>query len=91
MTISTRLSATVPLVVLAALARDQSSPAIWIAWFVGLGVLLAMEVRGGTLRKHAWFDHPSAGTAPMGLTRTIVAIVTLVFFVLLFMPTPISM
>jgi membrane-associated protease RseP (regulator of RpoE activity) len=91
MTISTRLSATAPLVVLAALARDQSSPAIWIPWFIGLGVLLAMEVRGGTLRKHAWFDHPPAGTAPMGLARTIIAVVTLVFFVLLFMPTPISM
>jgi membrane-associated protease RseP (regulator of RpoE activity) len=91
MTIQTRILATVPLVLLAGIGRDQSSPTLWVAWFVGLGVLLAMEVRGGTLRKHALFDHPPTNAEPMGLARTIVAVVTLVFFALLFMPTPISM
>ena len=55
------------------------------------GILIAMEVRGGTLRKHELFVHPPTGPEPMGLARVIVAIVTLLFFALLFMPTPISM
>ena len=50
-----------------------------------------MEVRGGTLRKHTLFDHPATGSEPLRLGRVIVAIVTLLFFALLFMPTPISM
>jgi membrane-associated protease RseP (regulator of RpoE activity) len=91
MTISTRIMATLPLVVLAAVGRDQASPTLWIAWFLGLGVLLAMEVRGGTLRKHALFDHPPTNSLPLGTTRVVVAIVTLIFFALLFMPTPITM
>jgi len=90
-TIGTRVAATVPLLVLAAWGRDHSSVGLWIAWFVGLGVLLAMEVRGGSLRSHDTFDHPSAGTAPLGATRAVIAVVTLLLFVLLFMPTPISM
>jgi hypothetical protein len=77
--------------VFAGLARDQSTPTIWLAWFVGLGVLIAMEVRGGALRKHALFDHPPAGAAPLGAPRMIVGLVTLALFALLFMPTPISM
>jgi|HubBroStandDraft_2_1064218.scaffolds.fasta_scaffold114731_2 membrane-associated protease RseP (regulator of RpoE activity) len=91
LSIGTRVMATAPLLALAAYGRDHSSPMLWVAWFVGLGVLIAMEVRGGTLRKHELFDHPPAGTAPMGMARVIVAIVTLLFFALLFMPTPISM
>jgi len=91
LSISTRIMALVPLVFLAAYGRDHASPTLWVAWFVGLGILLAMEVRGGTLRKHALFDHPTTGSEPMGVTRVVVAIVTLLFFALLFMPTPISM
>jgi len=48
-------------------------------------------VRGGTLRTHKTFDHPSAGTAPLGAPRAVLAVVTLLLFALLFMPTPISM
>jgi membrane-associated protease RseP (regulator of RpoE activity) len=91
MTIGTRAMATIPLVVLAAWGREETSPMFWVAWFVGLAILLAMEVRGGTLRKHTLFDHPPTGPEPLGRARSIVAIVTLLFFVLLFMPTPISM
>jgi membrane-associated protease RseP (regulator of RpoE activity) len=86
-----RVLATVLLAVFAGVGRDRASPGIWLAWFVGLGVLLAMEARGGTLRAHSMFDHPPAGTAPVGFTRTVVGWVTLVLFALLFMPTPISM
>jgi membrane-associated protease RseP (regulator of RpoE activity) len=91
MTIKTRILATLPLVFLAGIGRDQSSPTLWIAWFLGLGVLLAMEVRGGSLRKHALFVHPPTNDEPLGLTRAVIAVVTLLFFALLFMPTPISM
>jgi Zn-dependent protease len=91
MTIATRAMATIPLVMLAAWGRERTSPTFWVAWFVGLGILLVMEVRGGTLRKHTLFDHPPTGPEPLGRARSIVAIVTLLFFVLLFMPTPISM
>ncbi len=88
-TIGTRVVATLLLLVVAGLGRDHSSFGLWIAWFIGLGVLLAMEVRGGTLRSHQTFDHPSAGTAPLGTTRIVIAVATLVLFALLFMPAPI--
>jgi membrane-associated protease RseP (regulator of RpoE activity) len=91
LSIGTRAVATIPLVALAAWGREESSPTLWVAWFVGLGILLAMEVRGGTLRKHTLFDHPPTGPEPLGRARSIVAIMTLVFFALLFMPTPMSM
>jgi membrane-associated protease RseP (regulator of RpoE activity) len=91
LSISTRIMAVVPLMFLAAWGRDQASPTLWVAWFAGLGILLAMEVKGGTLRKHALFDHPATGTEPLRLGRVILAIVTLLFFALLFMPTPFSM
>jgi membrane-associated protease RseP (regulator of RpoE activity) len=91
LSITTRILALVPLLGLAAWGRDHSSPTLWVAWFVGLGILLSMEVKGGTLRKHALFDHPATGSEPLRLGRVILAIVTLLFFALLFMPTPISM
>jgi membrane-associated protease RseP (regulator of RpoE activity) len=92
-TLSTRnrIIATVALVALAAFGREHASPLLWGAWFVGLAVLLAMEVKGGVLRKHTLLDHPATGAEPLGRGRAIVAIVTLLFFVLLFMPTPIAM
>lgn len=89
--IRTRLVATLGLAFLASFGREHSSAFVWIAWFVGLAVLLAMEARGGALRPHSLVDHPSTGAAPLTGVRMIIAIVTLVFFVLLFMPTPMSM
>ena len=91
LSIANRVLATLPLLALAAYGRDHSSPVLWVTWFVGLGILIAMEIRGGTLRKHELFDHPPTGIEPMGTGRVVVAIVTLLFFALLFMPTPISM
>jgi membrane-associated protease RseP (regulator of RpoE activity) len=87
-----RLFALVGLVALAAWgeAKNGETP-FWLAWFVGLGLLLAMEVRGGSLRKSTLFDHPPTGPEPLGSGRGVIAIVTLLFFVLLFMPTPILM
>jgi hypothetical protein len=91
LTIPRRAVATLLLALFAGIGREKSTPGIWIAWFIGLATLIAMEIRGGALRKHSLFDHPPAGTAPLGAARTIIAVVTLALFALLFMPTPISM
>jgi membrane-associated protease RseP (regulator of RpoE activity) len=89
--IRTRIGATVALAIFAGLGRDHPQPIIWISWFAGLALLIAMETQGGVLKKHTYFDHPPAGHEPLGTVRVIIAVVTLAFFVLLFMPTPIEM
>ncbi len=91
LTIGARVSATVGLAVLASMAHDNRSPFLPIAFFVGLALLLAMEIKGGVLRRHDLLDHPATGAAPLDRVRAVVAVVTLVFFVLLFMPEPFSM
>jgi Zn-dependent protease len=91
LTTRTRISATAGLVVLAAFARASAS---WLsvgAFFVGLGILVAMEVKGGVLRKHDLLDHPPTGNEPLDGKRKAIAIATLVVFALLFMPEPFSM
>jgi membrane-associated protease RseP (regulator of RpoE activity) len=88
----TRGFATLGLAVLAGVFQDRSSPIVWMAWFLGLGVLLAMERRWGALRPTSTvLDHPPTGAQPLGPGRAVLAIVTLAFFVLLFMPTPIGL
>lgn len=62
----------------------------WIGWFLALGMFIALDVRGGMFKKHHLLDHPATGGEPLNLTRTIVAIMTLAWFVLLFMPAPIT-
>jgi membrane-associated protease RseP (regulator of RpoE activity) len=89
--IRTRAVATLGLLLLAGFGRERSSLLLWAGWFVGLGILLAMEARFGVLRPHTLLDHPPTGAAPLGPSRKAIAIVTLLFFVLLFMPTPISL
>ena len=74
---------------LAGLFHDRTAPLPWIAWFVGLGVLLAMEVRWGALRRESTLlDHPPTGAQPLRPGARPIAVLTLAFFVLLFMPTP---
>lgn len=88
----TRGFATLGLAVLAGVFEDKSSPVLWGAWFLGLGVLLAMEARWGVLRPTTTLlDHPPTGDQPLGRGRKVLAIVTLAFFALLFMPTPIGL
>jgi Zn-dependent protease len=87
----TRALATIGLALLASFGREHSSVLLWIGWFGGLALLLAMEARFGVLRAHSLLDHPPTGAAPLGRGRAILAVVTLAFFVLLFMPTPISL
>ena len=89
----TRGFATLGLAVLAGrasgpeLARSSGSPGS-----SGLGVLLAMEARWGALRASSTLlDHPPTGAQPLGAGRALLAIITLAFFVLLFMPTPIGL
>ena len=91
LSVRTRIVATIALALFAGIAREHPLPTVWITWFAGLGLLLAMEVQGGVLRKHTLFDHPPTGSAPLDPVRTAVAVLTLAFFVLLFMPTPIQM
>ena len=91
LTIRQRLAATIGLVVVASIARDHRSMLLPLTFFAGLGLLVAMEVRGGVLKKHDLLDHPPTSSAPLDGGRRAVAILTLVIFVLLFMPEPFSM
>ncbi len=87
----TRIVVTVLLAAVAWGGREHTYPTLWAAWFVGLTVLLIMEVRGGTLRRHSLFDHPDVGTASLGVVRAAIAVVALVLFAGLFMPAPITL
>jgi len=87
----TRIAAAVMLSMLAAEGRERTEPGLWAAWFVGLTVLLVMEIRGGTLREHSLFDHPDVGKDDLGVVRTVVGFVALAFFPALFMPAPFSL
>ncbi|AKU96928.1 hypothetical protein AKJ09_03592 [Labilithrix luteola] len=89
-TIRTRALSVVGLLAVSVVARDHHSPLYVLAFFAGLGLLLTMEAKGGVLAKHDLLDHPSTGSAPLDKPRMLVAIVTLLFFVLLFMPEPFS-
>lgn len=87
----TRIFAVIGLIALASFGREHSKPFIWIAWFVGLALLLAIEVRGGALRPHTLLDHPPTGDEPLDTKRKVIAVITLACFIALFMPTPMSM
>ena len=89
--IRTRALATLSLAVLASIGQDKSTPLVWGAWFVGLGLLLAMEAKSGVLRSHSLLDHPPTSIEPLDRVRQAIAVVTLAFFALLFMPTPFAL
>ena len=94
LSIPTRLFATFGLGLIAALGQDVTgtkATLLWLAWFAGLGLLLAMEIRWGALRPHSLFEHPTTARPRLGWGRSIVAAVTLAMFVLLFMPTPLPL
>ncbi len=71
-------------------SEKASAPIFWLGWFLALGMFIALDVRGGMFKKHTLLDHPATGGEPLNLTRTIIAIITLAWFVLLFMPAPIT-
>ena len=75
----------------ASLLREAST-GTWLLWLVGLAITIAIDVTFGVFRADSnLFDHPPAGDQPLGVARRGVAIVTLLFFVLLFMPRPIGL
>jgi Peptidase family M50 len=88
----TRGFATLGLALLAGMLQEKSSLTPWVAWFLGLGVLLTMEARWGALRASSTLlDHPPTGEKRLGRGRAVLAIITLALFGLLFMPTPIGL
>jgi membrane-associated protease RseP (regulator of RpoE activity) len=92
LSLRTRGFATLGLALLAGAFHDKGSPVLWSTWFLGLGVLLAMEIRWGALRATSTvLDHPPTGAQPLRFGRAAIAVVTLVFFALLFMPIPIGL
>ncbi len=88
LTVRTRIVITVGLVVLASLGREHPSRLIVGAFFGALAVLIAMEMKGGVLRKHDLLDHPPTAPEPLDPIRKVIAIGTLLMFALLFMPEP---
>jgi membrane-associated protease RseP (regulator of RpoE activity) len=92
LTVRVRVLATLGLVSVASVLHDRSSPVLWTSWFAALAVLLVMEARWGALRDGSHLlDHPATGPAPLRFGRIVIAIVTLAFFALLFMPTPFAL
>lgn len=91
LSVRTRVVITIGLGVLASLARTHASWSLVGGFLAALGVLIAMELRGGVLRRHDLLDHPSTGSEPLDAPRKIVAVVTLLLFAALFMPEPFSL
>lgn len=91
LTVRVRAGVTFGLVMLASYARDKPGSLLPAIFLAALALLLAMERKGGVLRKHELLDHPPTGADPLDGRRKAVAIATLVIFGLLFMPEPFSM
>ncbi len=87
----TRLIATIGLAWLGGLLRDHPAPILEVAWFIGLALLLTMEVRWGSLRPSTLLDHPPTDDVPLDPVRRGIAIITLALFALLFMPVPMTL
>ncbi|MGD0678700.1 MAG: site-2 protease family protein [Polyangiaceae bacterium] len=86
---STRVIVTFGLVLLAYVLHDHNSFFLWAAFGVGLAFLIATEARWGALRPTSTLlDHPPTGPEPLDFGRAVIAVITLAFFVLLFMPSP---
>jgi membrane-associated protease RseP (regulator of RpoE activity) len=92
LSVRTRGFATLGLVLLASAFGDRPSILLWTGWFAALAVLIVMEARWGALRASSpLLDHPPTGAERLKLGRVFIAIVTLAFFALLFMPTPFAL
>jgi hypothetical protein len=86
-----RLLALIWVALLGSHAAQANQPFPILVWFLGLGLLLAIEAKAGVLRDHPLVDHPPTGDAPLDPVRKGIAIVTLAFFGALFMPTPFAL
>jgi membrane-associated protease RseP (regulator of RpoE activity) len=92
MGVRNRIYAILGLLGLASMLREKSAVVPWALWFLGLALLIGWEVRDGALRSTSTtLDHPATSEEPLKWGRAAVAVVTLAFFALLFMPTPIAM
>ena len=76
---------------LPALVRRVGVWPAYVAWFAALFGLLFLEARRGVFREPELLAHPPTSAAPLDTPRAVVAVITLLFFVGLFMPTPIAM
>jgi membrane-associated protease RseP (regulator of RpoE activity) len=86
--IQTRAIAILGLIVIASFGRNHPSWLLVGAFFVGLALLVAMEVTSGVLRRHRLLDHPPTSAEGLDPVRKVLAVVTLAMFALLFMPEP---
>lgn len=92
MPIRVRIVGAVGLLLMVSFGAEHSQPPLfWLAFLVGLALFIAMDVRGGLFRYHSLLSHPPIGEPKLGMGRAIVAVFTLVWFVLLFMVAPVSM
>lgn len=96
-----RVVATFLLVVGASLLRTRADMPIfvirigiwpaYVGWFLMLFALFVAELTRGVFRDPDLLSHPRTSDEPLDGPRKAVAILTLAFFVALFMPTPIAM
>jgi Zn-dependent protease len=91
LTVRMRLFSMLGLIVIASIAREHASWILILGFALGLALLIAMEIKGGTLREHDLLDHPPTAPEPLDPLRKAIAIGTLVLFALLFMPEPFSL
>ena len=87
-----RLFIAIALVALSVVGKNMTHASFWIVWGLGFVMLVVLDVRLGVLRSRSRvLDHPETSAAPLDTVRAAVAIATLSFFVLLFMPSPVTM
>ena len=91
LTVSQRGLAMLVLLGLASAAREIPGPLLPGLFVLVLVLLVGKDWQAGVLRKHDLLDHPPTAPEALDPVRAVVAVVTLVMFVLLFMPEPITM
>lgn len=92
--LGTRIALTAALVMFPSFAETDSFPKAvlaWVGFLVSLGVMIWLEWTRGVFRPHALFDHPEVSDDRLDPVRVVIAVVSLLFFVALFMPTPFPM
>ncbi|HEX7664649.1 MAG TPA: site-2 protease family protein [Polyangiaceae bacterium] len=92
MSVRTRISGLIGIFCLLWLGTEHDAPPFfWVAFTAGLVLFTLLDFRGGLFDDHKLLDHPDVGAPDLGIVRKVIAVVTLVWFVLLLMPAPITM
>jgi membrane-associated protease RseP (regulator of RpoE activity) len=86
-----RIALTAALIVLPAIAVGRMAKIAWPLFAIAFVGFAIIERRRGVFKMHGLFDHPPTSAEPLGWGRRVIAIVTLLLFLALFMPTPFSM